>query len=73
MILKYKGYITIYKGLRAFYTYVNQFYIHGSVHRNSILIRSNKMQNYAGVYLLQNHPLHVSDAHRTHHREYIKL
>ena len=31
------------------------FYIHGSVHRNSILIRSNKMQQYAGVYLLQNH------------------
>ena len=31
------------------------FYIHGSVHRNSILIRSNKMQQYAGMYLLQNH------------------
>ena len=31
------------------------FYIHGSVHRNSILIRSNKMQQYAGIYLLQNH------------------
>ena len=31
------------------------FYIHGSVHRNSILIRSNKMQQYAGVYLLQNY------------------
>jgi len=30
------------------------FYIHGSVHRNSILIRSNKMQQYTGVYLLQN-------------------
>jgi len=30
------------------------FYIRGSVHRNSILIRSNKMQQYAGVYLLQN-------------------
>ena len=32
-----------------------QFYIHGSVHRNSILIRPNKMQQYAGIYLLQNH------------------
>ena len=32
------------------------FYIHGSVHCNSILIRSNKMQQYAGIYLLQNHP-----------------
>jgi hypothetical protein len=31
------------------------FYIHGSVHRNSILTRPNKMQQYAGIYLLQNH------------------
>ena len=31
-----------------------KLYIHGSVHRNSILIRSNKMQQYAGIYLLQN-------------------
>ena len=30
-------------------------YIHGSVHRNSILIRSIKMQQYAGIYLLQNY------------------
>jgi hypothetical protein len=29
-------------------------YIHGSVHRDSILIRSNEMQQYPGVYLLQN-------------------
>ena len=34
---------------------VVKFYIHGSVHRDSILIRSNKMQQYAGVYLLQNY------------------
>ena len=32
-----------------------EFCIHGSVHRNSILIRSNKMQQHAGIYLLQNH------------------
>jgi hypothetical protein len=32
-----------------------EFYIHGSVHRNSVLIRFNKTQQYAGVYLLQNH------------------
>ena len=44
----------------------NEFYIHGSVHRNSILIRSNKMQQYAGIYLLQHYytcfgcPLHPS-------------
>ena len=30
-----------------------EFNIHGSVHRDSILIRSNKMQQYAGIYLLQ--------------------
>ena len=28
------------------------FYIHGSVHRDTKLIRSNKMQQYAGIYLL---------------------
>jgi len=32
-----------------------EFYIHGSVHHNSILIRSNKMQQQAGVYLLWDH------------------
>jgi len=31
------------------------FYIRGSVHRNSVLMSSNKMQQYAGIYLLQNH------------------
>jgi len=31
------------------------FYIRGPVHRDSILIRSNTMQQYAGVYLLQNY------------------
>ena len=30
------------------------FYIHSSVHRDSVLIRSNKMQQHAGIYLLQN-------------------
>ena len=30
-----------------------EIYIHGSVHRDSVLIRSNKMQLYAGIYLLQ--------------------
>ena len=32
-----------------------EFYIHGSMHRDSILIRSNEMQQYAGIYLLQNY------------------
>jgi len=52
--------------------YPHKFYIHGSVHRSSILIRSNKMQQYAGIYLLQNHstcfagPLHPSSGvHKT--------
>ena len=45
---------------------ITKFYIHDSVHRNSILIRSNKMQQYAGIYLLQNYstcfgrPSHLS-------------
>ena len=52
----------------------NETYIHGSVHRKSILrvIRSNKMQHYAGIYLLQSHstcfgcPLHPSSGvHKT--------
>ena len=51
-----------------------EFYIQGSVHRDSILIRSNEIQQYAGVYLLQKHStLHVSGVQRTHHQEYIKL
>jgi hypothetical protein len=46
--------------------YCKGSYIRGSVYRNSILIRSDKMQQYAGIYLLQNHftcfecPLHPS-------------
>jgi len=27
------------------------------------------MQQYASIYLLQNHFLHVSGVHRTHHQE----
>ena len=47
-------------------------YIHGSVHRDSILIRSNEMQQYAGVYLLQNY-FTCLGVYRTHHQEYNKL
>ena len=51
-----------------------EFHIHGSVHRDSILIRSNKMQQYAGIYLLQNYStLHFSSVHRIHLQEYRKL
>jgi len=32
--------------------YIFDFHIHCSMHRNSMLIRSNKMQQYAGIYLL---------------------
>ena len=35
--------------------HISKFHIHGSVHRNSILIRSNKMQQCAGIYLLHNY------------------
>jgi len=28
-------------------------YSHGSMHRDSVLIRSNKMQQYVGIYLLK--------------------
>ena len=31
------------------------------------------MQQYAGIYLLQNHSLHLSGVHRTHRQENIKL
>ena len=35
--------------------YFDVFYFYGYVHRNSILITSNKMQQYEGIYLLQNY------------------
>jgi len=31
------------------------------------------MQQYAGIYLLQNHTPHVSGVHRAHHQEYKNL
>ena len=34
---------------------VREFYIHSSVHSDCILITFNEMQEYAGVYLLQNY------------------
>ena len=45
------------------------FYIHGSVHRDSILIRTNKMQ----VFIYCKITLHVSGVYRTHQKQYIKL
>jgi hypothetical protein len=33
----------------------SSFYVCGSVHHNSKLTRSNKMQQYAGIYLLLKH------------------
>ena len=38
-----------------FYITGTFFYIHDSVHRDSMSVRSNEMQQYAGVYLLQNY------------------
>ena len=51
---------------------MSAFYIHGSVRRNSVLIRSNKMQLYAGIYLPQNYSI-CYGCNRTHHQEHIKL
>jgi len=34
---------------------LTEFYIHGSVQSDYILMKSNEMQQYAGVYLLQNY------------------
>ena len=47
-----------------------QFYIHGSVYRDSTLIRSNKMQQ---LFIYCKYTLRVSGVHRTYHQEYIKL
>ena len=49
-----------------------EFNIHGSLHRNSVLIRSNNMQQYSGKIYCKITG-HVSGVHRTHHQEYIKL
>ena len=49
--------------------YPQEFYVHGSVHLNSILISCNSMQ----VFIYCKITLHVSGVHRTHHQEYIKL
>ena len=38
----------------CFVNYYSVFYIHGSVQRDSILIRFNKMQQYAGVFIYNN-------------------
>ena len=41
--------------LKTINTNIIEFHIHGSVHRDSVLVRSNKMQQYVGIYLLQNY------------------
>ena len=49
--------IIFHKNIRGLYNKTDTFYIHGSVQRNNILIRSNRMQQYAGLYLLQKKTL----------------
>ena len=39
--------------MQYFISIFHFFYIHGSVHLDPILIRYNKMQQYAGIYLQQ--------------------
>ena len=41
--------------LRLTLEHLKRFYIRGSVHRNSSLKKSNKMQQYADIYLLLNY------------------
>ena len=53
-------------------TQVSQFYIHGSVHRDS----TNKIQQDANnmqVFIYSKITLHVSGAHRAYLQEYKKL
>ena len=47
----------------------DEFYICGSVHRNSRLKKSKKMEQYADIYLLLNYSIYVSGVHRAHHQE----
>ena len=51
---------------------LREFYIHGSVHRHSTLIRSNKIQQMQ-VFIYCTITLHVSGVYSTHHQQYIKL
>ena len=53
-------------------TVVAEFYIHDSVHRDSILIRSNEIQHMQ-VFIYCKITLHVLGVYRTHRQEYIKL
>ena len=54
--IAFKCFIFIARDLHKWFS-SRFFYIHGSLYRTSLLIRSNKMQQYAGTcsYLLQNH------------------
>ena len=45
----------IYRNINKNAIILATFYIHGSVHRDSISIRSNEMQQYVCVYLPQNY------------------
>ena len=53
-------------------TVLREFYIHSSLYRHSMLIRSNKMQ-LTQVFIYCKIILHVSGVNRTHHQEYVKL
>jgi len=51
---------------------IETFYICSSVHRNSSFKKSNKVQQYADIYLLLNYST-CFGRHRAHHQECIKL
>ena len=50
-----KNIVKFYKIFQNFVNVLGKFYIHGSVYRNSILIRPNEMQQHSDVYLLKNY------------------
>jgi hypothetical protein len=58
----------------TYHTWYSLFYVHGSVHHESILWKSNEMQQVAVPILFHcKITLHVSGALCTHRQEYIKL
>jgi hypothetical protein len=54
--------------------YEQFFYVHGSVHRESILITVQRDATVCSLFLFYYKiTLHVSGINHTHHQEYMKL
>jgi hypothetical protein len=55
-------------------TLICVFYIHGSVHHKSVLIKVQRDATGCSLfYFIAKNTLHVSGVSNTHHQEYIKL